>query len=73
MTAFMVCATGSCAPSRTSDDIRYGASPRVIAHCTRDSLPVSFGARPVLTSDTQRRIDACRNILVGKLPLPPFD
>jgi type I restriction enzyme M protein len=25
---------------------------------------------PVLTSDTKRRIDSCRDILVGKLPLP---
>ena len=26
--------------------------------------------RPVLTSETKRRLDACRNLLVGKLPLP---
>ena len=26
--------------------------------------------RPVLTSETKRRLDACRDLLVGKLPLP---
>ena len=26
----------------------------------------------MLTSETKRRLDACRDLLVGKLPLPPL-
>ncbi|HCN78259.1 MAG TPA: hypothetical protein DIT13_13820, partial [Verrucomicrobiales bacterium] len=44
------------------------------AGTTDKSLPSSasaaFLAAPMLTSETKRRIDSCRDILVGKLPLP---
>jgi type I restriction enzyme M protein len=32
--------------------------------------PSPLSPEPVLTSETKRRLDACRDLLVGKLPLP---
>ena len=37
-------------------------------YCVRPRPPAKL--RPVLTSETKRRLDACRDLLVGKLPLP---
>lgn len=36
----------------------------------RRRAPLPKNAAPVLTSETKRRLDACRDLLVGKLPLP---